>query len=205
LFIDNINDTSSIIDPNSKEIIAQTENYITHGYFGDTRFKNIYQIPDEINNKENKGLLIFQKFHSVIAIDTNKFQVKSSEFYLGAAFQFEFKPKGKNIIEPYLLKLFRLETDIEKPENCNWKRLIEYIMQHKKYNDNSRIALIVDSDLDNIPDYNKRNKPIYEDFMLPNNFTLIYATSDKKDSFFNHMIILCDNFLKLFASDLKKQ
>jgi len=46
------------------------------------------------------------------------------------------------------------------------------------YNKNDKIALIVDSDLPNIELYNSYSKPIYNEFRLPYNFRLIYASSD---------------------------
>lgn len=203
LFIDGINNTTKIIDFSSKEIIAEAEKYVTNGYFGENRFKNIFQIPDEIYKEESFGLEVFNKFDSVIAIDTNKLQSNSQEFYLGAAFQFKFVPENEFPIDSYLIKLLQLEQNTEKPENCNWKNLIEFIVHHKQFNEKTRIALIVDSDLRDIPDYNKRTKPIYREFILPENFTLIYATSDKKESIINIMIRLCDTFLKKLAKELK--
>jgi len=203
LYIDGINHTANIVDSNSQDIIAEAEHYVIHGYFGENRFKNIFQIPDEIYKEEGFGLEVFKKFDSVIAIDTNKLQINSKEFYLGAAFQFKYKPSKEIPIQPFLINLFKLEPTTEKPENLNWKNLIGFIMEHKQFNVTARIALIVDSDLGNIPDYNSRVKPICQDFILPDNFTLIYATSDKKDSLYNLMIRLCDTFLKKFAEDLK--
>lgn len=203
LYIDGINNTAHIIDSNSHEIIAETENYVTNGYFGKNRFKNIFQIPDEIYRNEGFGLEVFRKFDSVIAIDTNKLLLNSQEFYLGAAFQFKYLSEKEFPIDSYLIKLFEPEQNSEKPENCNWKYLIEFIMHHKQFHKKARIALVVDSDLGNIPDYNERVKPIYKKYFLPDNFTLIYATSDKKESLFNSMIRLCDTFLKSFAEQLK--
>lgn len=201
LNIDDINNTSSIIDTNSLEIISETESYITNGYWGENRFKNIFQIPAEIFKKEDFGIEVFTKFDSVFAIDTNKLKLNSKEFYLGVAFQFVYMAGKEPQIKPHLIKLFKLDLNFEKPENYNWKKLIDFIMQHKQFNENKKIALVVDSDLENMPAYNKKTKPIYKEFILPDNFTLIYATSDKKGSFFNSMIRLCDNFLKNLQTD----
>lgn len=205
IIIDGINDTSLIIDYDSQEMIAETEKYVTKGYFGENKFKNLYQIPDEIFKENDFGFEVFKKFDSVVAIDTNKFQTTNLEFYLGVAFQFKYMIEKEIPIEEYLIKHLELEINSEKPENLNWKNLIEFIMHHKQFNKNERIALIVDSDLENISDYNKRTKPIYNDFILPENFTLIYATSDKKDSIFNIMIRVCDTYLKKIADKIKKR
>lgn len=204
LYVDGINDTARIVDSKSKETIAETENYITRGYFGDKRFKTIYQIPINKKSCPSCELEIFQIFNSIIAIDTNRLSVRNKPFYLGVAFQFKYLNDSEMPIQPYLIKLFDLDINTERPENCNWYRLIDFIKNHKIYNSKQKIGLIVDSDLGEIVNYNNRLKPIYKDYFLPDNFTLIYATSDKKDSLLNLMIKLCDNFLKLFSENINK-
>jgi hypothetical protein len=41
-----------------------------------------------------------------------------------------------------------------------------------------RTLIVVDSEKNIIPAINERQEPVYEDFMLPDNFTVAYATSD---------------------------
>lgn len=77
-----------------------------------------------------------------------------------------------------------------KIEPENWVCAIEKIK--KEESNHKKIALIVDSELGNYEEYNNRTKPLINDFVLPENFTLIYASADYADEWTNKMIRLCD-------------
>lgn len=135
-----------------------------------------------------------QKFDCLIAIDTNSNRKQSPNVHIGAAAQiFSVIDDNKLETEAEIIKTFTLIGDYDKPENHNWKELITYIISHKNHNSKTKIGLIVDSDLGEIPEYNSREKPIIDNYFLPDNFELIYASADSSnDEITNQAIAFCD-------------
>jgi len=67
------------------------------------------------------------------------------------------------------------------------------IVLDKGYNPSLLIGIVVDSEQDYIEAYNKRLKPIIDDFYLPENFELMYASADaSNDTILNQAITYCD-------------
>ena len=83
------------------------------------------------------------------------------------------------------------------------------IMKHKNYKPEHRVGLIVDSDLGNLSDFNKRVKPVSDEFYLPTNFELIYASDRANDNILNEVIITCHSIskdiLEIFVKSLNKE
>jgi len=52
--------------------------------------------------------------------------------------------------------------------------------------------VIVDSEFSEISKMNHRELPIHSDFYLPENWTLLYTTADRRDSFLNKAIVTTD-------------
>lgn len=78
-------------------------------------------------------------------------------------------------------------------ERIGWKKTIQEIQSNKEFPLLSKIGLIVDSYIDEIPSINQRTLPVFEDFYLPNKFHLMYANSDKgSESILNKMIAAAD-------------
>lgn len=79
------------------------------------------------------------------------------------------------------------------PELYGWRKFIEFIMRLDGYEPLKRYALIVDSELGDIEFFNSRKKPIHADFFLPDNWDLIYASSDVgKENILNKVIACSD-------------
>lgn len=102
--------------------------------------------------------------------------------------------------------------DIEEnhPEKIGIKLLIQAIMSNQKYSKNLKIGVVTDHDLGNINKYNKKEIPLCEDFYLPENFTLIYATDKPKENILNILISKCDKeankfFTKVIAGKIIPQ
>lgn len=79
------------------------------------------------------------------------------------------------------------------PELYAWKKFICFVMNNIENSLSKSFALIVDSELGKLSQFNSQELPIYKDFFLPENWTLIYATADSgKQSIFNKMLIESD-------------
>lgn len=76
---------------------------------------------------------------------------------------------------PYCLEFVDI---IGNPEHKGWVMALRQLQKDDFLGTEGRIALIVDSDLSNLPEFNSRNIPITDDFHLPEPIDLVYASSD---------------------------
>lgn len=134
-------------------------------------------------------------FSYVFAIDTNTYPQKCYDYYCSVGFVYYAEIKWINDYErnmsckPYMM-IDWYHAEKTKIETITWteviKKLQESIPADKK------VGIVVDSELGNLEGYNNRTAPIYEDWYLPENYTLIYATADASDEWCNKMIKQCD-------------
>ena len=79
------------------------------------------------------------------------------------------------------------------PERSGWMKVIDGLTQWDEYNPNFKYGVVVDSDLGILPKINAREEPVFEDFYLPDNMSLIYASADGgRESFYNVLIKAAD-------------
>jgi hypothetical protein len=149
---------------------------------------------------------ILEQFDELFAVDTNTRLIKSRRVSVTGivAGTNEFLPEHTAIrFRP--IKCFEFHNVEGKPENLAWKEVIEAIRQAPNYKEQRKRALIVDSDLGAIPAYNNRELPIYQDFLLPAEFTLIYASSDVgSENIANRMLSMADKVSSVILNGLEK-
>lgn len=88
-------------------------------------------------------------------------------------------------------------------ETVSWMQAIKQIMKDTK--ESIRTAVVVDSDLGKLELYNERKIPIFDSWYLPENFSLIYASSDYNDEWSNQLITRCDREAKLQLQKLYEE
>lgn len=156
-----------------------------------------------VSNSSKMGIVSNIIEHDVIVgIDTNTRNINGEIKHVGVAAQIIENDQGLSFL---IIMDFLLHGEFEKPENENWKNLILYIIDHDNFSPASKYGIIVDSDLGNIPAYNKREKAIVDDFILPKNFELIYASADiSNDSLINMLITACDKYAGLTLDNIEK-
>lgn len=118
-------------------------------------------------------------YDHLIAIDTNTNQVHGSSVSITAAYH--LIPVSQNPPKAFcrarVLALIEFWNVVEKPENLGWWQILQALAVHPlEYA--GKIGLIVDSDLGNHQAFNDRTLPIFSDYYLPDNVTIIYG-SDK--------------------------
>lgn len=82
------------------------------------------------------------------------------------------------------------------PEKYGWMKFIETFVDSES-NRGKTIAFIVDHGLDVIPNINSWSIPLFENFYLPQNITLLYSSADsakKNDAISNWVIYHCHDF-----------
>lgn len=182
------------------------------GYVGE----NKYRITSKIGGLQNDYTINLKRkldrFDNIIAIDTNTNLCGSLKLSVsGSCLLFKLKDFGVDSYDWYFLPMqesfycFEKPSESKKPENRNWKLLIERIAAMTISKPNKRFGILVDSDLGNINEYNKRRIPIYEDYFLPEKFELIFASDKTKDNILNQAIYKCHQIAsKVFTNICSK-
>jgi len=208
ILLDAVNDQHKVILDHNNEAIP---NYsITQGYIGEKKFRILSDLPTEDNDYSFNFIKKLKRYDRILAIDTNSIVIKNRKINLGVAFHIIGRINQNEIEWEFIPinHLFVLIGESEKIENKNWQQLIEYIQKHKNYKTVHKIGIIVDSDLGNIIEYNKQRKPLCDNFFLPDNFELIYASDRANDNVLNHAIKKCHStskdILRQFVETLKE-
>ena len=142
-------------------------------------------------------------YDHLIAVDTNTNQLNDSTVSITAAYHVipDSHEKGVAQCRAAVIALIELWNVAGKPENLGWYQVLQAIAAHPAYS-TGKIGLIVDSDLGNHQAFNNREKPIFGDFYLPENVTIIYA-SDKGGA--EHISTKMIKYCHDLAADLYKK
>jgi hypothetical protein len=142
------------------------------------------------------------QFESIYAIDSNtstrgfsgRALVASCAVHIGL--EYEGNNRWKYALFTRLPAVISEGTE-GNPEVFAWKRIIQYFSPKIQ----GMMALIVDSELGDIPLFNARAKPICHDFFLPQNTQLIYASAERDlISPLNKAIQCCDEDAKMMLN-----
>ncbi|MBL0742625.1 hypothetical protein [Chryseolinea lacunae] len=167
----------------------------------------------KIYHKSNSGSLEPQSFlkdtDAIFAIDTNEKRIGKVHMSVGVVAGLELKA-GENgtfninaTVKDYIH--FQDSHHVEKNENRSWKTFIENYNRFEE-NRSLKTTIVVDSDLGLLDKYNNRNLPIYQDFFLPPNISLVYASADvSNDTIINKMITFCDEESSRSLKDVEKE
>ena len=156
--------------------------------------KILQEIPVEPTKLKFDSNQILFEFDLLCAIDTNTKEINQQR--ISACVAILCKPdKAPN---EYLINsnyTYIEGTDVPgSPENSAVREVIQkVIMCAPIYKKSLKIGIIWDSDYNNIQKYNARQLPLIDDFYLPDNFTLIYASADTGGEYLaNRLIRYCD-------------
>lgn len=130
-----------------------------------------------------------KRYSQVWAIDTNNKEIFGQNAHVAAATV--CSTDGADKYFPVLAIVFGQTKG--NPELYGWRKFIELIQITNQYNPADRYGLVVDSEFSKISELNCRNLPIHGNFCLPENWDLIYATSDSgKESILNRILAESD-------------
>ena len=125
-----------------------------------------------------------RKYDQVFCIDTNYMKLAVT-----TAKRADWLPeRGDFAVRHLFTKAFTPSSSY--PEREAWRDFIEQM------NENSalKVCLVVDSELDTLVRINKRETPLVNDYFLPKNWQLNYASSDVNEQFIMvRMMRMCDN------------
>lgn len=170
---------------------------VASGYEGTRKFKRDAQIPitkDGINVFQDNGYWI-REYESLYVVDTNSVMRKGRRVSCTVALKV-IKSNEKEDSTDYDVDLmirmvfYQIRLNLVEPE----KRGIYEFMHTMLLPSDIQIGLITDHDVMNHEKYNSAILPIYDDFYLPKNVKLIYASSDRgaSSNIFSKLIRICD-------------
>lgn len=199
-------DGSIIFEDNTGEIKPSAA-FIQNCYNRQNKHPKIINLsqasPDKLTNDSNIALA---NYTWVIAIDTNKPEITIPHIVFTGIAQAKINllPNNKLEVIIYQGRVLEFHNLTSSSERFGWAYVIKSINSILKNID--RIAVIVDSELKSIPLINQRKEPILDEYYLPSNFELIYASSDTGMEFLaNQLLKDCDKYsrevAKLVASN----
>ena len=145
--------------------------------------KILNKTPTKCLNIEFTPSAALKQFDYLVAIDTNTKTFRGERVSVTAVNKGELNWLGQtNGLRPairsnlgFCFEFMEIEDHFEQ---VGWFWAIGELMQESRFQESKNIGVLVDSTLDNLAGYNERTIPIYSNFYLPSNMTLIYATSD---------------------------
>jgi len=168
--------------------------------------KVINQIPALNGFRTENPDMHLTKYDLFCAVDTNTSAIqgvnvsvscvmvgrsKPVESVSETSFDFFFKP----------VAFYEFRHQQETPETYGWWLVIKALLEDPLANPDEKIAIIVDSRLDELEAINKRQKPFYQKYLLPPNYKLLYASSDVgKEFVINKIFSQCDKEAKAFST-----
>lgn len=189
--------TSQLLLLNDGEVVSPQSALVEQSYARATKSNKVLNAaltdPSLLFANPNR---VLEQFDEIYAVDTNTKALHSSVVSIAGI----VGSKQPTLIAPgysgirYRPILCMEFHDVDnKPENLSWLETIIAIRRSPDYSNKKRYAIVVDSDLGAIPSYNKREKPIYADFLLPEEFSLLYASADSgNENVANVMLKLAD-------------
>lgn len=155
---------------------------------------------------------VLKNYEYLCAIDTNTRKINGRTLSVSIICIGRWYDEGeytKFSFDPHLyMDIF---DDKHKPELFAWCEFIKLIVKGENNDGDGTFGVIVDSELGDIPNMNNRSIPIYEEYYLPEKFSLVYASADKSDTVQNKIIKKCDqlateriNYLEKHLKEIDK-
>ncbi|MFF7864461.1 hypothetical protein [Pseudomonas monteilii] len=176
---------------------ASIQRRLTHAREGKDD-KIIYAAPaTDFSQSKTQFDELCTQFDYLVAVDTNTLSAVSRGYRVSAAMVYCIPASLKDLahkqvvyapLGAYLI-VDRDLTAIHEP--LGWDLVIQLNLK-QCIKESKRVALIVDHALGNHSAINARDLPYHNDSILPEGVSLIYASSDKSDTFANELLGLCD-------------
>lgn len=156
---------------------------------------------NQINLNPNANL---EGFDFLFAIDTNSKKHNGVNIAISCSVFFQidlkdYKSTKGAVTQDWHAKVkmqdaFIFRNPTVNPELVGWQELVNRIKKSSEFNERLKIGIIVDSELDKLNTINRHETPIIGDHFLPNNFQLIYASSDSGMEYpHNKILKICDS------------
>jgi hypothetical protein len=168
--------------------------HVGRGYHSDNgKYKDTLLVPVALNALSDVLYEQLLRYEVIYAIDTNRKLVGDVELCVSCGIHVALKYSGNNVWSNATFTRLPAAFSIcgeSNPEVVAWLRLLEFLSPRIC----GKIAIVVDSELGNLPLYNMRKIPLLGDRFLPDNVELIYASAERDlNSPLNKAIKTCDS------------
>lgn len=116
-------------------------------------------------------------FDHIFAIDTNTDPATGRSVTVAAGIRNLTLDAGKSTFTIGFLPALVWCSPVPSPERTGWHAAISMIIRNADFA--GRVALFVDSELSRLQAINARKEPILGEFLLPPDYQLVYAASDR--------------------------
>lgn len=165
--------------PKGPKVLSRIPQPQHHAAFDDedalaAHFDRVFAV--DTNTRTIHGRLL-----SVVGVTTVKREVIPTPTKLQSGWRFDV---------PFAIEYGDLQA---KPEPFGWMGALSVLKTRGYYTDGTRVALIVDSELGQLKDFNARTTPVDSGEYLPAGVTLIYASSDSgRENLVNQALSISD-------------
>lgn len=163
---------------NPMKDIKPTEVIVSTYYERPKKIKVLNEIAHKISDFHINLDESLHKYNVILGIDTSYKILDGVKKCVSCVFNLRIY-KDQPIISSVVAYVFNLDENSENPERYAWKLLIEQLLSSKTYSPTYKFGIVTDSELGNLQKYNSREKNIIDDFTLPKNFELIYASAER--------------------------
>lgn len=156
--------------------------------------KYVTQSPSIGNSAHVNQMQNIQSNYRLIAgMDTNDYDYQGCRISVSSSFLSDSATKKKSF-SAQLLPAFIISEVREdlNPEVVGWHLFFKHILPMLEVNSERRLGFVVDSELGKHQSINNREFPYYQEFYLPENVGLIYASSDTGTGAPNQLVRACD-------------
>ncbi len=159
--------------------------------------KVITRVQEKVIPNEADLMKHLSSFDMIIAVDTNTKIIESETVsvtgVVHGGVQKTLNPDIYDVDFPwYDVILFRNCPSELPSEKFGWMTVIRRF-NHNPLNETKRVAIVTDHDLDNHQLYKNKQIPIFRNFYLPDNITLMYGRSDgSTENLLNDVVKRCD-------------
>jgi hypothetical protein len=167
--------------------------------------KVVNSIINQVAIDTNMHLL--QNYGVIFAIDANHVNLGDRQIMVTSVYQCTWNKINEEQIRVSYGKYCNILCEGcggDLSERFGWFKLIQSIRNSPNYHDNLKVGIISDHDLGKMVDYNSGRIAIFDDYYLPRNINLIYASSDVSDgSIVNILISECEKDAKKLLDNYK--
>lgn len=198
-----------IILKNNDEVIIPEKAFIETSYSRNNPNKP-KKILNKISINPNKLVVFankaFYRFYAIFAVDTNTELIKDNLISVCCVTLCNIKKGLKDDLALFWTgKMIEYRNIKEKQELVTLVEVIKMITSNPDFNETNKLGIVIDSELDNLFRINNQEIPIFDNFFLPKNIELIYASADVgKDFLPNILISHCDKEAKEILNLIKK-
>ncbi|EMC8465264.1 hypothetical protein ACP6H1_26040 [Vibrio harveyi] len=142
--------------------------------------------------------MLLEEYDYIISVDTNSREYNGQKISICTCYQVPGRASQYTVTDgvPFVhLGSFIIVNPQPNlnPELIGWHLVITNFLQLPFDTGKEMLAIIVDSEKDSLPDFNKRIKPYFNSSYLHHQVKLCYASDKDKDTLAGQMLKMCHN------------